>query len=109
MASATIEPSANPAESLCFMAIELSKAKWLIGMLTPLSNKISLRSIPCGAVPELLDAMDDFCSAGARERSCSSQNGARRDMETQGRPLARVLKTAGYPFLQNSRKPPTGL
>lgn len=54
MANPTIEQSANIAESLCFMAIELSKAKWLIGMLTPLSNKISLRSIPCGDMPELL-------------------------------------------------------
>jgi len=54
MANATIDPSSKTAESLCFMAIELSKTKWLIGMLTPLSNKISLRSIPCGAVPELL-------------------------------------------------------
>ena len=58
MASATIEPSANTAESLCFMAIELSKAKWLIGMLTPLANKISLRSIPCGAVQELLEFVE---------------------------------------------------
>ena len=58
MASAIIEPSANIAESLCFMAIELSKAKWLIGMLTPLANKISLRSIPCGAVQELLEFVE---------------------------------------------------
>jgi transposase len=54
MASATIEQPTNTAESPCFMAIELSKTKWLIGMLTPLSSKISLRSIPCGDVPELL-------------------------------------------------------
>ena len=40
------------------MAIELSKAKWLIGMLTPLANKISLRSIPCGAVQELLEFVE---------------------------------------------------
>jgi hypothetical protein len=58
MASATIEPSANTAENPCFMAIELSKAKWLIGMLTPLANKISLRSIPCGAVQELLEFVE---------------------------------------------------
>ena len=39
-------------KSSCIMAIELSKARWLIGMLTPLSERISLRSIPCGAVEE---------------------------------------------------------
>ena len=58
MASTIIEPPANSTENLCFMAIELSKAKWLIGMLTPLSNKISLRSIPCGAVQELLEFVE---------------------------------------------------
>jgi len=42
----------------CFMAIELSKANWLIGVLTPLSDKISLRSIPCGAVRQLMELVD---------------------------------------------------
>jgi transposase len=45
-------------KSTCFMAIELSKAKWLVGMLTPLSDKISLRSIPCGAVQSLIEIID---------------------------------------------------
>ena len=58
MANAIIESSANAGESLCFMAIELSKAKWLIGMLTPLANKISLRSIACGAVQELFEFVE---------------------------------------------------
>ena len=58
MAGATVSSPANFAESLCFMAIELSKAKWLVGMLTPLSNKISLRTIPCGAVPALLEFVE---------------------------------------------------
>jgi transposase len=40
------------------MAIELSKAKWLVGMLTPLSDKISLRSIPCGATQSLIEIID---------------------------------------------------
>ncbi|OPY96038.1 hypothetical protein A5906_05075 [Bradyrhizobium sacchari] len=40
------------------MAIELSKAKGLVGMLTPLSDKISLRSIPCGAVQSLIEIID---------------------------------------------------
>jgi len=42
----------------CFMAIELSKTSWVVGMLTPLSNKISLRSIPCGAVEKLMAIVD---------------------------------------------------
>jgi transposase len=37
------------------MAIELSKTKWLVGVLTPLSDKIS---IPCGAVQSLIEIVD---------------------------------------------------
>jgi hypothetical protein len=37
------------------MAIELSKMDWVIAVLTPPSNKISLRSIPCGAVEQLME------------------------------------------------------
>lgn len=48
----------DPVETTCFMAIELSKAKWLVGVLTPLSDKISLRSIPCGAVQSLIEIID---------------------------------------------------
>jgi transposase len=31
---------------------------WVVAMLTPLSNKISLRSIPCGAVEQLMEIVD---------------------------------------------------
>lgn len=55
----TIPPPISEAtRSICFMAIELSKANWLVGMLTPLSEKISLRSIPCGAVHLLMEIVD---------------------------------------------------
>ncbi|MEZ5788809.1 MAG: IS110 family transposase [Xanthobacteraceae bacterium] len=47
--------SENAADATCFMAIELSKSNWLVGVLTPLSAKISLRSIPCGAVDKLME------------------------------------------------------
>ena len=39
------------------MAIELSKASWLIGIATPLSDKISLRKIPCGDVRRLMEKL----------------------------------------------------
>ena len=45
-------------KTVCFMAIELSKMGWVVAMLTPLSNKISLRSIPCGAVEKLMEIVD---------------------------------------------------
>lgn len=47
--------SENAGNGACFMAIELSKSNWLVGALTPLSPKISLRSIPCGSVDRLME------------------------------------------------------
>ena len=45
-------------QSTCFMAIELSKAGWMIGIVTPLSNKVSLRKIRCGDVRRLMEIVD---------------------------------------------------
>jgi transposase len=42
----------------CYMAIELSDASWLIGIMTPLSDRISLRKIAAGAVSQLLATVD---------------------------------------------------
>ena len=42
----------------CFMAIELSKASWLIGIITSLSDKVSLPKIPCGDVRCLMEIVD---------------------------------------------------
>jgi transposase len=39
------------------MAIELSNTSWLIGMMTPLSDKISLRKIDSGAVQHLIETI----------------------------------------------------
>ena len=45
-------------QSTCFMAIELSKASWLIGIVTPLSDKAALRKIPCGDIRRLMEIVD---------------------------------------------------
>ncbi|MER9152774.1 hypothetical protein NKI30_29730 [Mesorhizobium opportunistum] len=42
----------------CFMAIELSRTNWLVGLLTPLSDKISLRKIPSGDTQQLFEIVD---------------------------------------------------
>ena len=44
--------------SNCYMAIELSNESWLIGIMTPLSDRISLRKIAAGAVSQLLATVD---------------------------------------------------
>ncbi len=58
MTTMTASQKGLSATSTCYMAIELSKTSWLIGMMTPLSDKISLRKIAGGAVRELIDIID---------------------------------------------------
>jgi len=50
MTPTTGNQSDHSATSTCYIAIELSNVGWLIGMMTPLSDKISLRKIDSGAV-----------------------------------------------------------
>lgn len=45
-------------QSTCFMVIELSKVRSLIGIVTPLADKVSLRKIPCGEVRCLMEIVD---------------------------------------------------
>jgi transposase len=59
MHRATAETSSeHPTSTTCFMAIELSRASWLVAVMTPLKDKISLQSIPCGAVERLMEIVD---------------------------------------------------
>ena len=39
------------------VAIELSKKSWLVGMLTPLADKISLHQLPAGDGTALMDLL----------------------------------------------------
>ena len=63
MNTQTVNQLTPSATSTCFMAIELSNTVWLIGMMTPLSDKISLRKIDSGAV----SAADRDHRSGHRE------------------------------------------
>jgi transposase len=77
-----MENAESQTQNTCFMAIELSKASWVIGMVTPLSDKVSLRKIACGDVRRLLEIVD-----------CTLDNASR----TMGRPLRIVsCYEAGY-------------
>ncbi len=58
MNTQTVNQLTPSATSTCFMAIELSNTSWLIGMMTPLSDKISLRKIDSGAVQQLIEIID---------------------------------------------------
>lgn len=65
--------SENAADATCFMAIELSKSNWLVGVLTPLSPKISLRSIPCGAVDKLMEIVGQMIEKVRRATGRAAQ------------------------------------
>jgi transposase len=58
MTPTTGNQSDHSATNTCYMAIELSNTSWLIGMMTPLSDKISLRKIDSGAVQQLIEIID---------------------------------------------------
>ena len=58
MNTQTVNQLTASATSTCYMAIELSNTSWLIGMMTPLSDKISLRKIDSGAVQQLIEIID---------------------------------------------------
>jgi len=42
----------------CFVAIELSKKSWLVAVLTSLSEKVSLHTLPAGNGKELLALLE---------------------------------------------------
>lgn len=79
----------------CFMAIELSKASWLIAVLTPLSNKISLRSIPCGAVRQLMEIVDHAIERVSRATGRPVQVVSCYEAGYDGFWLHRVLEAGG--------------
>ena len=58
MNTQTVNQLTPSATSTCLMAIELSNTSWLIGMMTLLSDKISLRKIDSGTVEQLIENID---------------------------------------------------
>ena len=72
-------------KTVCFMAIERSKMGWVIAMLTPLSNKISLRSIPCGAVEQLMEIVDQTINRVMQTTGKSSRRAALSTMSLRQR------------------------
>jgi transposase len=83
------------APSTCFMAIELSKTSWLIGMMTPLSDKISLRKIACGAVQQLIEIIDLTIEKVSRATGRSPQIVSCYEAGYDGFWLHRVLEARG--------------
>src|SRR3982750_1004570 len=47
-------PATNPQPATLFVALELSKAKWLVGLHSPMADKVSRHTIAGGDAPALL-------------------------------------------------------
>jgi transposase len=47
-------PATDPQPATLFVALELSKAKWLVGLHSPMADKVSRHTIAGGAAPALL-------------------------------------------------------
>jgi hypothetical protein len=54
----TISTQDQPTGSDIFVSVEMSRSKWVVGIHTPLANKIGLHTMACGDVEALLALID---------------------------------------------------
>ena len=58
---------AEPSTQDCYIALELSRAKWLVGALLPGRSKVTTTVVPGGDTAALLDALGRFAARAGRE------------------------------------------
>ena len=63
-------PATDPQPATLFVALELSKAKWLVGLHSPMADKVSRHTIAGGDAPALLTLI-----GAARRRAEASLGG----------------------------------
>ena len=54
----TISTQDPPTSSDIFVSVEMSRSKWVVGIHTPLADKIGLHTMACGDVEALLALID---------------------------------------------------
>ena len=54
----TISTQDQPTGSDIFVSVEMSRSKWMVGIHTPLADKIGLHTMACGDVEALLALID---------------------------------------------------
>ena len=95
----TITPTpSTPAErenATIYVALELSKARWLVAVNTPISDKISRYEIAGGDSSALLRRIEDIQAAVARERGYRARVVSCYEAGYDGFWLHRVLRGAG--------------
>ena len=58
---------ADPSTQDCYVALELSRAKWLIGALLPGRSKVVTMQVPGGDTAGLLDVLSRLTARASRE------------------------------------------
>ena len=58
---------ADPSTQECYVALELSRAKWLVGALLPGRSKVTTTVVPGGDTAALLDVLGRFAARASRE------------------------------------------
>lgn len=86
----------NPStQDCCYVALELSRAKWLVGALLPGRSKVSTALVPGGATDALLDVLDRFAARASREAGRSVPVKVCHEAGYDGFWLARFLLARG--------------
>jgi transposase len=80
--SRTTSTQDQPTGSDIFVSVEMSRSKWVVGIHTPLADKIALHTMACGDVEALLALID---RAGAKLAASGSNS-----------PAVMVCYEAGY-------------
>jgi hypothetical protein len=85
-----------PTQDCCYVALELSRAKWLVGALLPgRRSKVSTALVPGGATDALLDVLDRFAARAGREAGRSVPVKVCHEAGHDGFWLARFLPARG--------------
>src|SRR3712207_8680217 len=58
---------AEPPSQDCYVALELSRAKWLVGALLPGRSKVTTTVVPGGDTAGLLETLGRFAARAGRE------------------------------------------
>jgi transposase len=87
--------NATPASVDCYVTLELSRSKWLVGALLPGVKKISSVSVSGGDTDSLLAALNNFASKAAVDAKCNIRMRVCFEAGYDGFWLARLLMDRG--------------
>ena len=77
-----VSPADSGTGGHIFVSVEMSRSKWVIGLHTPMADKIGLHTVACGDVDAILDLPGEW-TQNCGELGTSS-SATRRDMKASG-------------------------